>query len=214
MRREPATSLHRRRPGPSSSGSAVGDSGVENVNAGVDQLMADGIVRRVLAQVEVSFSNSMIEAFWRSLHPPCGSIRIHSKASRSSSSSSISTFGSTTRKCPIMLLMDKRRTRSTSAKVIASTIASRPPGVRLVGREWRRPVVNPVVLARHPLIILRVLTTPSQMHRRDSRMFSEAAVLETLVSHVARAARSRVRRCGGSRLEGVMVPTSSNTALR
>ena len=29
--------------------------------------MADGIVHRVLAQVEVSFSNSMIEAFWRSL---------------------------------------------------------------------------------------------------------------------------------------------------
>jgi transposase InsO family protein len=45
----------------------VADSGVENVNAGVDQLMADGVVRHVLAQVEVSFSNSMIEAFWRSL---------------------------------------------------------------------------------------------------------------------------------------------------
>ena len=45
----------------------VADSGVENVNTGVDQLMADGIVRRVLAQVEVSLSNSMIEAFWRSL---------------------------------------------------------------------------------------------------------------------------------------------------
>jgi transposase InsO family protein len=45
----------------------VADSGVENVNTGVDQLMADGIVRRVLAQVEVSFSHSMIEAFWRSL---------------------------------------------------------------------------------------------------------------------------------------------------
>ena len=45
----------------------VADSGVENVNTGVDQLMADGLVHRVLAQVEVSFSNSMIEAFWRSL---------------------------------------------------------------------------------------------------------------------------------------------------
>jgi len=40
---------------------------LENVNARVDQLMADGVVRRVLAQVEVSFSNSMIEAFSRSL---------------------------------------------------------------------------------------------------------------------------------------------------
>ena len=45
----------------------VADSGVENVNAQVDQLMTDGLVHRVLAQVEVSFSNSMIEAFWRSL---------------------------------------------------------------------------------------------------------------------------------------------------
>jgi len=42
-------------------------SAAENVNAGVDQLMADGFVHRVLAQVEVRFSNSMIEAFWRSL---------------------------------------------------------------------------------------------------------------------------------------------------
>jgi transposase InsO family protein len=45
----------------------VADSGVENVNGRVDQLMADGLIHRVLAQVEVSFSNSMIEAFWRSL---------------------------------------------------------------------------------------------------------------------------------------------------
>ena len=30
--------------------------------------MADGLVHRVLAQVEAGFSNSMIEAFWRSLH--------------------------------------------------------------------------------------------------------------------------------------------------
>jgi len=45
----------------------VADSGVENVNARVEQLMTDGLMYRVLAQVEVSFSNSMIEAFWRSL---------------------------------------------------------------------------------------------------------------------------------------------------
>ena len=43
------------------------DSGVENVNANVDDLLDREGLRRVLAQVEVSFSNSMIEAFWRSL---------------------------------------------------------------------------------------------------------------------------------------------------
>ena len=43
------------------------DSGTENVNGNVDALLDREGSRRVLAQVEVSFSNSMIEAFWRSL---------------------------------------------------------------------------------------------------------------------------------------------------
>ncbi len=43
------------------------DSGTENVNRNVDALLDREGLRRILAQVEVSFSNSMIEAFWRSL---------------------------------------------------------------------------------------------------------------------------------------------------
>jgi len=45
----------------------VADSGSENVNKEVDDLLGLGQLRRVLAQVEVSFSNSIIEAWWRSL---------------------------------------------------------------------------------------------------------------------------------------------------
>ncbi len=45
----------------------VADSGSENVNGEVDELFKDEALTRVLAQVEVTFSNSMIEAFWRSL---------------------------------------------------------------------------------------------------------------------------------------------------
>ena len=45
----------------------VADSGVENVNGEVDRLLGIGRLRRVLAQVEMTFSNSMIEAWWRSL---------------------------------------------------------------------------------------------------------------------------------------------------
>jgi transposase InsO family protein len=45
----------------------VVDSGSENVNGEVDELLRDEELTRVLAQVEVTFSNSMIEAFWRSL---------------------------------------------------------------------------------------------------------------------------------------------------
>ena len=45
----------------------MADAGVENLNSAVDELIATGLLRRVLAQVDVRFSNSMIEAWWRSL---------------------------------------------------------------------------------------------------------------------------------------------------
>jgi len=43
------------------------DGGVENYNASVDAVVESGLLRRVLAQTEVSFSNSLIEAWWRVL---------------------------------------------------------------------------------------------------------------------------------------------------
>jgi len=45
----------------------LADAGVENVNAQVDALITTGVLRRVLAFTELKFSNSMIEAWWRSL---------------------------------------------------------------------------------------------------------------------------------------------------
>src|SRR4029434_4941740 len=45
----------------------LADAGVENVNAQVDELIATGILRRLLAFTELKFSNSMIEAWWRCL---------------------------------------------------------------------------------------------------------------------------------------------------
>lgn len=49
----------------------LADSGVENVNAHVDELLTTGVLRRVLAFTELEFSNSMIEAWWRSLKHQC-----------------------------------------------------------------------------------------------------------------------------------------------
>ena len=43
------------------------DSGVENLNKEVDKLLEGRILERVIAQIDVSFSNSLIEAWWRSL---------------------------------------------------------------------------------------------------------------------------------------------------
>ena len=45
----------------------LADAGVENVNAQVDALIETGVLRRLLAFTELEFSNSMIEAWWRSL---------------------------------------------------------------------------------------------------------------------------------------------------
>jgi transposase InsO family protein len=43
------------------------DSGIENINGEVDATLFSACLERVLAQVDVAYSNSMIEAFWRSL---------------------------------------------------------------------------------------------------------------------------------------------------
>ena len=43
------------------------DSGVENLNGKVDELVAGSPLERVLAQIDVGFSSSMIEAWFRSV---------------------------------------------------------------------------------------------------------------------------------------------------
>ena len=43
------------------------DGGVENFNDAVGKLVNDGILKLILAQTDISFSNSLIEAFWRIL---------------------------------------------------------------------------------------------------------------------------------------------------
>jgi transposase InsO family protein len=46
---------------------AVVDGGTENFNCEVDELITRGLLRRLLAQTDLRFSNSPIEAFWKSL---------------------------------------------------------------------------------------------------------------------------------------------------
>jgi putative transposase len=45
----------------------VMDSGVENINGALDKLFDTTALRRVIAQIDVRFSNSLIEAWWRTL---------------------------------------------------------------------------------------------------------------------------------------------------
>ncbi len=45
----------------------LADGGVENFNKAVDELVEGGLLKRVLAQTDITFSNSMIESWWRVL---------------------------------------------------------------------------------------------------------------------------------------------------
>jgi putative transposase len=46
---------------------AMVDSGIENLNQHVDALVERNLIHRVIAQIDIMFSNSMIEAFWKQL---------------------------------------------------------------------------------------------------------------------------------------------------
>ena len=41
------------------------DDGVENYNSAVDKLVDSGLLKRILAQTEIRYSNSLIESWWR-----------------------------------------------------------------------------------------------------------------------------------------------------
>ena len=41
------------------------DGGVENYNTAVDKLVDSGLLKRILAQTEIRYSNSLIESWWR-----------------------------------------------------------------------------------------------------------------------------------------------------
>ncbi|MCH9032969.1 MAG: DDE-type integrase/transposase/recombinase [Planctomycetes bacterium] len=43
------------------------DGGVENFNSAVDALVDSGVLQRLLAMTDISFSNSLIESWWRAL---------------------------------------------------------------------------------------------------------------------------------------------------
>ena len=43
------------------------DGGIENYNKAVNKLVDDGILKRLLAQTEINYSNSLIESWWRVL---------------------------------------------------------------------------------------------------------------------------------------------------
>ena len=92
----------------------LADADVENVNAQVDELIGTGVLRRLLAFTELKFSNSMIEAWWRSLKHQW--LFQHSlEASPPSVDWSRSPSRNTTASFRTPRFADRRRTKCTSA---------------------------------------------------------------------------------------------------
>jgi putative transposase len=92
----------------------LADAGVENVNAQVDDLVTTGVLRRVLAFTELKFSNSMIEAWWRSLTHQWLFLHALDRVATSDGWWR-STSTTTTASFRIRRFWDRRRTRCTSA---------------------------------------------------------------------------------------------------
>ena len=93
----------------------LADAGVENVNAQVDDLITTGVLRRVLAFTDLKFSNSMIEAWWRSLKHQW--LFLHSLDSVTTVRRLVEFYvPNTTGCCPIRRFADRRLTRCTSAE--------------------------------------------------------------------------------------------------
>ena len=93
----------------------LADAGVENVNAQVDELIDAGVLRRLLALTELQFSNSMIEAWWRSLKHQW--LFLHSLDSVTTVRRLVAFLSTNTIACcRIRRFADRRRTRCTSAQ--------------------------------------------------------------------------------------------------
>src|SRR5437899_12889189 len=90
----------------------LADAGVENVNAQVDALISTGVLRRMLALTELKFSNSMIEAWWRSLKHQW--LFLHSLDSVTTVHRLVAFYVDDTTACfRIQRFADRRRTRCT-----------------------------------------------------------------------------------------------------
>lgn len=112
----------------------LADAGVENVNAQVDELIHTGVLRRLLAFTDLKFSNSMIEAWWRSLKHQW--LFLHSLDSITTVRRLVAFYVDEHTAClRIPRFADRRRTRCTSgqghrAGRLDVTCGRRPPETR------------------------------------------------------------------------------------
>jgi len=106
------------------------DSGIENINTAVDATLFSACLERVLAQVDVAYSNSMIEAFWRSLKHQWLYINYLDSIEKVRNLVEFFSSSSTITRCHIRPSPARPRTRCISARRSTCRRNCRRPGSR------------------------------------------------------------------------------------
>src|SRR5262249_50567176 len=115
----------------------LADAGVEKVNAHVDELIATGVLRRVVAFTELKFSNSMIEAWWRALKHQW--LFLHSLDSVTTVRRLVEFYvDQHNRLLPHSAFRDRRLTRCISAQGMRFPKTCESARSPLAGPAWRR----------------------------------------------------------------------------
>ena len=113
------------------------DGGVENFNGAVDELIHSGLLHRVLAGTEITYSNSMIESWWRVLKHQwlylntLDTVRLSRIWWRSMCRNTIRVYRT-------QRSVGKRRMRCTSRRATAYQRSSKPHGKRHAKPEQKR----------------------------------------------------------------------------
>jgi len=121
----------------------VCDGGTENFNAAVDAVVAQLEWERIRALVDLTFSNSKIEA-WCEASSTSNSTSTSSTRSRMSADSPSSTWSSTTASCSTRRSMGRRPTRCTTVLVRSWGKNLRPNARTLAEGDSRRTDVRQV----------------------------------------------------------------------
>ena len=119
------------------------DGRVENFNQAVDELVGSGVLNRLLARTEITFSNSLIEAWWRVLKHQwlylntLDTVDTIKKLVRSMSNSTIRIFR-------IRRFVARRPTRCTSRPAARFPVSLRSRGKQRVRCDRRSIETTPV----------------------------------------------------------------------
>jgi putative transposase len=111
------------------------DGGVENYNSAVDKIVKTGLLKRVLAQTEVTFSNSLIESWWRVLKHQW--LYLNTLDSVTTVRKLVAfTSNSTMHTSHIRISAVRRPMKCTSERDAKSLSTWRPQGAPRESREW------------------------------------------------------------------------------